>query len=547
MQRWETKRPWRRMRREHPSASLAPCGMRGTAAGRQQTPDRERPRRNPAKTLEFRSVAGSRAVAIRPPLKPAAKRDVLPRSILAGRHRLRSRWNRPLERPCVPGSDYRLRKAMTNLDHRLYAWLLETDERRFELAFNAYFSVAYPAVLRRLARVSGWDVRLLEEAAQDALYKFFERVGPGRRTASETVRATLAALRPLPIGPFHGRLVFAWAADVSAFRSESMGFGAKQFAQPGDPDWKAAVRTLADRIPPLLQRGWQLLDGVRLHLHWSIDEALDSHRAVNEAQRASGAAAGDPSQLARKLVSDVVQRTERVLEMEMNLPGLTQFVDCASTVLATLPRLRVPTNAYLFEIATTTFLDECKHRGRRKRSGNDTVTTKDGAAAADSGHVPDPIDPFRLDTVHEHGDERGADEDAGPAVQTYSARAAELPASDPTLRIEEEQFFERFCAYLRTPVDRAADAYRAADAAGGGAAERRKLEALSGKLSRTLEVLSMIGEGYTQEQTAARMGLSRNQVKYVIELVQEAYVKFAASAEHPPVPKPEPGIHSHAH
>src|ERR1700730_11993283 len=29
--------------------------------------------------------------------------------------------------------------GMTTLDHRLYAWLLESNERRFELAFKAYF------------------------------------------------------------------------------------------------------------------------------------------------------------------------------------------------------------------------------------------------------------------------------------------------------------------------------------------------------------------------------------------------------------------------
>jgi hypothetical protein len=61
---------------------------------------------------------------------------------------------------------------MTTLNHRLYAWLLESDERRFEFAFKAYFDVAYPSVMRRLARLSRWDPVHLEELAQDALLRF---------------------------------------------------------------------------------------------------------------------------------------------------------------------------------------------------------------------------------------------------------------------------------------------------------------------------------------------------------------------------------------
>src|SRR5271170_7172692 len=56
---------------------------------------------------------------------------------------------------------------ITTLDRQLYAWLVESDERRFTLAFNVYFSVAFPAVVRFLARISRWDSAHLEELAQD--------------------------------------------------------------------------------------------------------------------------------------------------------------------------------------------------------------------------------------------------------------------------------------------------------------------------------------------------------------------------------------------
>jgi FixJ family two-component response regulator len=101
---------------------------------------------------------------------------------------------------------------------------------------------------------------------------------------------------------------------------------------------------------------------------------------------------------------------------------------------------------------------------------------------------------------------------------------------DEAQRYEDEQFMERFYDYLREPVDRAMAAYEAARTKASGAAERRRLESLTQKFSRTVAVLSALGEGYTQEQTAQRLGISRNQVKYVVELIQEALARFSALA-----------------
>jgi hypothetical protein len=94
-----------------------------------------------------------------------------------------------------------MRAVMTTLDDRLYTWLSEPDDQRFTLAFNAYFAVAYPAVIRHLARMAPSDPPLLEEIAQDALLRFFEKIGRGRRLASETVARELKSIVPLPLGP----------------------------------------------------------------------------------------------------------------------------------------------------------------------------------------------------------------------------------------------------------------------------------------------------------------------------------------------------------
>lgn len=113
---------------------------------------------------------------------------------------------------------------MTTLDIRLYAWLATSDERRFERAFSAYFSVAFPAVIRHLARLSRWDSAHLEELAQDALLRFFDKVGRDRREASEVVKNTLLRLQPLDLGAFHVRQVNAWTDGISSFSDATMSF-----------------------------------------------------------------------------------------------------------------------------------------------------------------------------------------------------------------------------------------------------------------------------------------------------------------------------------
>jgi DNA-directed RNA polymerase specialized sigma24 family protein len=104
---------------------------------------------------------------------------------------------------------------------------------------------------------------------------------------------------------------------------------------------------------------------------------------------------------------------------------------------------------------------------------------------------------------------------------------------DPTSQYENEDLFEKFYEYLCRPVDDAIEALHAAERAGRATAERRKVESLTQKFARTMSVLSVMGEGHTQEETAERLGLSRNQVKYILDLVQEAYAHFMTdSASH---------------
>jgi hypothetical protein len=118
-------------------------------------------------------------------------------------------------------------------------------------------------------------------------------------------------------------------------------------------------------------------------------------------------------------------------------------------------------------------------------------------------------------------------------------------ASDPIRYLEDQQYFERFYAHLRASVDAAETAYDAARAHGGAMVERRRWDSLRRKFARSIAILAAIGEGYTQEQTAARLRLTRNQVKYVIETLQDAYARFAAQSTRSACPSTIGGLPSH--
>jgi DNA-directed RNA polymerase specialized sigma24 family protein/DNA-binding CsgD family transcriptional regulator len=434
---------------------------------------------------------------------------------------------------------------MTTLDQRLYAWLVQADERRFQSGFNAYFSVAFPAVLRHLARLSRWDSAQLEDLAQDALIKFFDRVGRRRRTASEAVAAALRRIRPLSLGPFHQRQVRAWTYDVASFRDAAMGFLLLEGSEASS--WKADVRALTDRIPLLQRQGGHLLHAVHLELRWKFD-AEHPLRAANEMQEkpavvdaAEKAADGDaelscrpPRDDAEHLVKEVIARTAHALIAEEQHPGMLEFVGGTFTVVGTLPQLRVPTNGYLFEIAMTLYLDECKKRGRKKRGGTGFVVADEACATtAAESLTSHPIDQLTLESEVDTDDV--AERVAARPASDHSSVGFAAGATDPTNQYENEEFLEKFYIYLRKPLDMATAAYERAEGRSG--AERHRVESIARKFDRTIAVLSMMGEGHTQEQIAEGLGLTRNQVKYIIELVQESYAQFAAASN--------TGEHSH--
>jgi DNA-directed RNA polymerase specialized sigma24 family protein len=404
----------------------------------------------------------------------------------------------------------------TQLDQMLYAWLAETDERRFEQAFQRYYAAASPSLIRYLARRSNLADLDCEQIAVDALLKFFCRAGRDRRQAAESVSQVLPQVQPLNLGPFHIRHVERWRGEVGSFREASMTFKLSPQEGAAQP-WKAEIQAQIDRIPPLQRQGLHLLDTVRSAVSGLADLFPDG--AVGDpAAEPLAAEQGGVRAFAELLHEAAEQGAPASSAAESRHPGVVRFVDASLTVVDALPALRIPTNGYLFDIAQSLYLDECRGRGRKKRGGN-------GASLEDANGYD--LAPFVLDE-----DSALDDDGEAPQGRMTAAFAPQVNAlvADPAAEQIDEDFCERFYAYLRKPLDDAEDAYRRATAAGKGTAERKRLESVSEKHARLLSVLSMRIEGHTQEAIAESLGLTRNQVKYMTEQVQDAYQQFSAAA-----------------
>jgi DNA-directed RNA polymerase specialized sigma24 family protein len=426
------------------------------------------------------------------------------------------------ERPlaCVSRDRRALSYAVkvTQLDQLLYAWLAQSDERKFDQAFQRYYAQASPNLVRYLTRRSSLSDLDCEQIAVDALLKFFCRVGRDRREAAESISAALPQIRPLNLGPFHVRHVERWTGEVGEFRQASMSFTLTVTEDAG-PSWKAEVQRQMDAIPPLQKQGVRLLESVRCATSDATSN-LPEESEPDESVPALGAEYPRVRDFAARLGEAAGAENPTSDRTEDRHPGVGRFVGGAWTVVEHLPALRIPTNGYLFDIAQSLYLDECKARGRKKRGGSGLSTGDEGAGA------PSGLAPFVLEDDDPAFDVEERVRGRGGAVFGSAEAMTADPAEDPI----DEDFCERFYEYLRKPLSDAENAYERAAAAGKGARERKRLESLSSKHARLMSVLSMRIEGHTQEGIAEALDLSRNQVKYMAEQVQEAYQHFCAAA-----------------
>jgi DNA-directed RNA polymerase specialized sigma24 family protein len=417
---------------------------------------------------------------------------------------------------------------MKTLDTLLSRWVGEADEARADGAFRAYYSSAFPSLARHVQHRTGWDPASAEDIAQEALVRFFERAGRGRREAVALVRSAALQLTRSQLGALHSRRTIRWAAGVSALAGSVTGF-----RLPPEEQWRTAAGDLWAQIVSLQRSGWRLIDETRRMLQWG---------AVEDRPGEGGALAGFPvnvddtdsadpdegeiGRFARSLARERSLKTLRAVVAEQRYPGVGPFVETVLTVVETLPRLRLPTNGYLFEIATTLFLDEIKRRRRKKRGGAQDRAPVHALAHAGARETDLPFENVPEDPQADPEDGIWLDQCSTLGGQACAAASLPSHALDPVVRYESEEFLQRFYEYLRSPVARAVRALEGARGKGRALAAEHRLECASRKFARMMTVLTMMGEGYTQEETARRTRLSRNQVKYIIESVKEAYSRF---------------------
>jgi DNA-directed RNA polymerase specialized sigma24 family protein len=393
----------------------------------------------------------------------------------------------------------------------LYEWLAEADERRFDLAFKRYFTEASIQLVRYLARRSSLADLDCEQIAVDALLKFFGRIGRERRVAAGTVGTALADIKPLALDLFHGRQVKRWTGDVAAFRQTTMAFIPP--AEAAERPLKPLIQEINDHIPGLRRQGCLVLDGVR----GGTKETVSRNATLDFGEDDNASSEEDvlPHYHALRHFASSLRDTHGVaLAPEIHLPGLPSFVAGAWTVIEILPVLRVPTNGYLFDIAHSLYLDECKARGRLKRGGSGY-----SVGEAQRSH------PLTM------GDEEWPDDDGRDAGSyTLAGDALGQTTEDISLDQIDEDFCEQFYTYLRKPLTDAEEAYRRAAEKGRAEAERQRLESIGRKNERLMTVLTLRVEGHTQEAIAETLGISRNQVKYIVESVQASYEDFCKAA-----------------
>jgi len=410
----------------------------------------------------------------------------------------------------------------------LYEWLAQADDRRFDLAFKRYYAETSTQLIRYLARRSSLADLDCEQIAVDALLKFFSRVGRERRQASASVGLALSQIVPLNLGAFHVQQVQRWTREIGSFRHASMNFT----AEDGTGNVKSQIQALTDSIAPLQHQGYHLLETARALVtgnapagprsgceSCAIEEASADEEAITDEEAISL-----EYELLRKFalsLRDAAHSSADSIDVESRHPGLVRFVDGAWTVVEVLPLLRVPTSGYLFDIAHSLYLDECKARGRRKRGGSGYATG--GVEASGAAGTPAMATGFSLDDR-----DWPDDADGNRSAVSFAAAITDFGV-DPTGEHIDEDFCERFYAYLRKPLQDAEEAHQQAAARGRAAAERKRLESVARKSERLMAVLAMRIEGRTQQEIAATLELSRNQVKYIVEHVQSAYEQFCTA------------------
>jgi DNA-directed RNA polymerase specialized sigma24 family protein len=409
-----------------------------------------------------------------------------------------------------------------DLDFRLYAWLSEADEQRAELRFSLYFKAAFPA-LCHYVRSLGQSSASAEDIAQQALIKLFNHLGGTRRVAAEEVRGATARLRPIASwGSMHARLVRAWLQQLTAFLDAAIGFRIDRTLQDNPDSWKDFRNEINWQIDPLRRKAVRFLDEARTRLEPNLllllgnssndaptpDEATRNKLDESEELSVDGGTVSLTAEISRfvSMLRDCAQRrVSSEVTDGLGTAGAYEFVTGTTLVHKQLPPLAVPSNGLLYTIAKRQLIDSLRVKKRE-----DLI-----ADIADGGSV---LDELELDSC------------APPAnaVAPTSTATASDPAEGEDRDRELESRYVAFVEFLRTPLTRAEGTLAAASRHGRATTEGARVASLQAKFDRLMDVLDALREvpQPTEEEIAARLDLTRNQVKYAIERIREEFTHF---------------------
>jgi DNA-directed RNA polymerase specialized sigma24 family protein len=397
--------------------------------------------------------------------------------------------------------------VVQELDTLLYAWLSEPDERRAEQRFTCYFRAAFPEICRFLRSFRA-DSATAEDLSQQALIKLFAHLGTERKSADMRLREALSALAPLAFGALHARLVHGWRDQVGAFRDSALCFRIPHDVKHSCEAWKELRDELNGRIEPLQRQGTHFLREVRER----VASAFHALIACESPERGiSDAAQVQVASFVATLLQYAADRDSTQLDTALGCEGAVGFVTRTSTVCEGLPALAIPSNGLLYTIAKRQFLDSLR-RSRTDRVATAAVSEQAGLSLLEDWDV----------------DDRCADDHAAPEADAWIRSAVPDPGDLGDGGRALERRYQEFLEFLRAPLTRAEGVLAEAASKGKAKAEQARVDSLRRKYQRLIAILTALRESPqpSEAEIARREGLTRNQVKYVIQRVREEFNYF---------------------
>lgn len=220
-------------------------------------------------------------------------------------------------------------------EQAFYAWLSAENKAAADSHFGVFyqgFSRTLQASIRK--RYRGISQELVDDAVAEAMLKMLELFGEPRRKAIGKIAAVLPSLQPLALGGMHCRRVRVWKAHVTQYRLDVLGFA---------PDKSVSGSMRRDLIEAfnlgrrkLVEGGQGLIDEVRTH---SGGEAVDLGDLQNTV-----------AQFIATLRDLVAAMEASGVDRKLGLEGASGFVLSIDELLMALRQLRVLTRAYAFTV-----------------------------------------------------------------------------------------------------------------------------------------------------------------------------------------------------